>query len=102
MSCDTVHHKSRWNVKQIICGLIRSFFAVGLVFFITGIHRAEAAIAFRAATSVNKQTSTSSCTMSKPTGTVSPPYTFFLLNGDMELHSDWYPFIQKMLKHSQA
>jgi hypothetical protein len=23
----------------------------------------------------------------------SPPYTFFLLNGDMELHRDWQIFV---------
>jgi len=57
-------------VNKITYGLIRGFFAVGLVFFISGIHQAEATIAFRAATSVNRQTSTSACTMSKPTGTV--------------------------------
>jgi hypothetical protein len=24
---------------------------------------------------------------------ISPPYTFFLLNGDMELHRDWQIFV---------
>ena len=70
MSCDTLHHEIRWNVKKILWGLMRSFFAVGLVFFISGVNRADAAISFRAATSMNKQTSGSSCTISKPTGTV--------------------------------
>ena len=57
-------------MKTMTCGLLMSYLALGLLCFIPGMNRAEAAIAFRAATSVDTQTSVSSCTMSKPTGTI--------------------------------
>ena len=33
---------------------------------------------------------------------VSSPYTFFLLNGDIELHRNWQILVEKMLKHPQS
>lgn len=34
--------------------------------------------------------------------TILPPYTFFLLNGDMELHRNRYIFVEKMFKKPQS
>jgi hypothetical protein len=35
-------------------------------------------------------------------GMISPPYTFFLLNGDMKLNRNRQFLVQKMLKKSQS
>src|SRR5215831_18635180 len=32
----------------------------------------------------------------------SSPYTFFLLNGDIELHRNWQILVSKMLQHPQS
>jgi hypothetical protein len=69
MEYDTLHHNIRWNLTKITGGLIINLLTISMLLLISGINRAEAAITFRAATSVNTQTRVTSCTMSKPTGT---------------------------------
>src|SRR5262249_43673611 len=70
MNCDALHCEIRWNVKKITSSLISSFLTISLIFLILGINQAEASISFRSSTSVNKQTNSSSCTISKHAGTI--------------------------------